>query len=56
MCSYSWDSETGDLLLNTSPLQFSKEPSPVYYRELELLAFDKEQFCSYEKNDVYPYM
>ena len=36
MYSYSWDSETGGLLLNSSPLQFSKEPRPVYYKELDI--------------------
>ena len=41
MYSYSWDSETGGLLLNSSPLQFSKEPRPVYYKELDILGFDQ---------------
>ena len=35
MYSYTWDAETGGLLLNSSPLQFSKEPRPVYYKELD---------------------
>ena len=34
MYSYTWDAETGGLLLNSSPLSFSKEPRPVYYKEL----------------------
>ena len=54
MYSYSWDSSTGGLLLNSSPLAFSKEPRPVYYKELDILGFDK--FWSYAKNDSYPYM
>mgnify|MGYP000917197802 FL=1 len=54
MYSYSWDSETGGLLLNSSPLQFSKEPRPVYYRELDILGFD--QHWKYDRNDSYPYM
>ena len=54
MYSYEWDEETGGLLLNTSPLQFSKEPRPVYYRELDILGFDK--YWNYEKDDTYPYM
>ena len=41
MYSYEWDKETGGLILNSSPLQFSKEPRPVYYKELDLLGFDK---------------
>lgn len=54
MYSYSWDSETGGLLLNSSPLQFSKEPRPVYYKELDILGFN--QYWQYDRNDSYPYM
>lgn len=54
MYSYSWDPETGGLLLNSSPLAFSKEPRPVYYKELDILGFDK--LWNYEENDTYPYM
>ena len=54
MYSYTWDAETGGLLLNSSPLSFSKEPRPVYYKELNILGFDK--YWNYEKNDSYPYM
>lgn len=54
MYSYSWDAETGGLLLNSSPLPFSKEPRPVYYKELDILGFDK--YWNYAKNDTYPYM
>lgn len=54
MYSYTYDIETGGLLLNSSPLQFSKEPRPVYYREMDILGFDAH--WQYEKNDVYPYM
>lgn len=54
MYSYEWDIETGGLLLNTSPLSFSKEPRPVYYKELDILGFDKH--WNYDKNDTYPYM
>lgn len=54
MYSYEWDVETGGLLLNSSPLSFSKEPRPVYYKELDILGFDK--YWNYEKNDTYPYM
>lgn len=54
MYSYSWDAETGGLLLNSSPLSFSKEPRPVYYKELDILGFD--QYWNYAKNDTYPYM
>lgn len=54
MYSYTWDEETGGLLLNSSPLQFSKEPRPVYYKELDILGFD--QYWKYDRNDSYPYM
>ena len=54
MYSYSWDAATGGLLLNSSPLQFSKEPRPVYYKELDILGFD--QYWKYDRNDSYPYM
>ena len=54
MYSYSWDSETGGLILNSSPLQFSKEPRPVYYKELDILGFDR--YWNYDRNDSYPYM
>ena len=54
MYSYTWDIETGGLLLNSSPLAFSKEPRPVYYEELDILGFD--QIWNYEKNDAYTYM
>lgn len=54
MYSYEWDEETGGLLLNSSPLPFSKEPRPVYYKELDLLGFN--HYWNYEKNDACPYM
>lgn len=54
MYSYSWDSQTGGILLNSSPLKSSNEPRPVYYKELDLLGFDK--FWKYDKNDTYPYL
>ncbi|WP_194611684.1 phosphoadenosine phosphosulfate reductase domain-containing protein [Clostridium vitabionis] len=54
MYSYNWDPETGGLLLNSSPLKFSKEPRPVYYKELDILGFDR--YWNYEKDDSYPYM
>lgn len=54
MYSYDYDIETGGIILNSSPLQFSKEPRPVYYKELDILGFD--QFWNYDKSDAYPYM
>ena len=52
MYSYEWDPETGGLLLNSSPLQLSKEPRPVYYKELDILGFDR--YWKYDRNDSYP--
>lgn len=54
MYAYTCDAETGGLLLNSSPLSFSKEPRPVYYKELDILGFDR--YWNYAKNDSYPYM
>ena len=54
MYSYEWDVETGGYVLNSTPLTFSKEPRPVYYREMDLLGFDK--YWDYEKDDTFPYM
>lgn len=54
MYNYTYDEETGGLLLNTSPMQFSKEPRPVYYKELNILGFD--QYFTYKKQDTLPYM
>ena len=54
MYSYEWDSSTGGYILTPMPLAFSKEPRPVYYKELDILGFDK--YWSYDKNDSFPYM
>jgi len=52
--NFTYDDTTGGILLNTSPIQFSKEPRPVYFKELDLLGFDK--YWQYEKQDDIPYM
>ncbi len=54
MYAYTYDEQTGGLLLTSSPLAFSKEPRPVYYKELDILGFDK--YWNYARNDSYPYM
>lgn len=54
MYSYEWDSSTGGYVLIPMPLTFSKEPRPVYYKELDILGFDK--YWNYDKNDSFPYM
>lgn len=54
MYSYIYDVETGGILLNSSPTNFSKEPRPVYASELDLLGFDK--YWKYEKQNDVPYL
>ena len=54
MYSYSFDEQTGGILLNSSPTLFSKEPRPVYAPELDLLGFDR--YWSYDKQSDIPYM
>ena len=54
MYTYEWDSSTGGYILTPMPLTFSKEPRPVYYKELDYLGFDK--YWQYDKNDSFPYM
>lgn len=54
MYQYIWDSETGGLLLTTEQSKFSKEPRPVYYKELDILGFD--QYWNYPKDDSAPLM
>lgn len=52
MYQYIWDEETGGLLLTTEQSKFSKEPRPVYYKELDILGFDK--YWNYPKDDSAP--
>lgn len=54
MYQYIWDEETGGLLLTTELSKFSKEPRPVYYKELDILGFDK--YWNYPKDDRAPLM
>ena len=54
MYSYTYDEETGGILLNSTPTVFSKEPRPVYAPELDLLGFDK--YWKYDKQSDIPYM
>ena len=54
MYSYEWGSSTGGYVLTPTPLAFSKEPRPVYYKELNILGFYKH--WKYDKNDCFPYM
>ena len=54
MYQYIWDVETGGLLLTTEQSKFSKEPRPVYYKELDALGFDRH--WNYLKDDKAPFM
>lgn len=54
MYSYTYDEETGGILLNSTPTVFSKEPRPVYASELDILGFDK--YWKYDKQSDVPYM
>ena len=54
MHKYDWDPETGGLLLSPQQEKTSKEPRPVYYREMNLLGMDKR--WNYPQNDDAPIM
>lgn len=54
MYSYTWDIETGGILLNSFTLQFSREPRPVFSNELDIFGFNN--YWQYDKNDSVPYM
>lgn len=54
MHKYEWDPETGGLLLYPQQEKSSKEPRPVYYREMNLLGMD--QRWHYPQNDDAPIM
>lgn len=52
MYAYTWDAETGGLLLNSTLLRFSKEPRPVYCHELDLLGMNR--YWRYPADDTRP--
>ena len=54
MYKYEWDAETGGLVLMPELERMSLEPRPVYYRELDILGFDKH--WNYAKDDSVPLM
>ena len=54
MYSYTYDSSSGGIILNSTPTNFSKEPRPVYAPELDLLGF--RQYWQYEPQTDLPYM
>jgi phosphoadenosine phosphosulfate reductase len=52
--SYTYDKNSGGILLNSTPTGFSKEPRPVYAAELDILGFDK--YWNYDSQNETPYM
>lgn len=54
MYRYEWDTTTGGFILNPQQEKNSKEPRPVYYREMNLLGMDKR--WNYPQNDDAPIM
>ena len=54
MYQYVWDPATGGLLLTSEQSKFSKEPRPVYYKEMDILGFDR--YWSYPRDDSAPIM
>lgn len=54
MYSYTFDAQTGGIILNSTPTNFSKEPRPVYAREMDILGFNK--YWEYEDQNDVPYM
>lgn len=54
MYSYTFDEDTGGILLNSTPTNFSKEPRPVYASEMDLLGFSA--YWEYEHQNEVPYM
>lgn len=51
---YEWDAETGGILLSPQQEKSSREPRPVYYREMNLLGMDRR--WEYPQNDDAPIM
>ena len=54
MHKYEWDPVTGGILLLPQQEKSSREPRPVYYREMNLLGMDKR--WRYPQNDDAPIM
>ena len=54
MYVYTFDEETGGLLLTDTEAQMSKEPRPVYAEEMNILGFDSR--WHYESQNDVPYL
>lgn len=51
MYNYIWDRETGGYLLNTKTTGIIKELRPVFWKELDLLGFDKQFGWRYPRSN-----
>ena len=54
MYSYTYDSLSGGIVLNSTPTVFSKEPRPVWAHEMDLLGFNN--YWNYDNTCEEPYM
>lgn len=54
MYEYTYDTESGGILLDDRPTGMSKEPRPVYSKELDLLGVNR--FYRYDRQNEVPYM
>lgn len=54
MYDYSYDGDTGGILLNDKTVMMSKEPRPVYAKELDYLGIN--EIWQYEQQYDVPYM
>ncbi len=54
MYAYTYDKETGGILLTDTLISSSKEPRPVYSRELDILGF--QEYWTYKQQDEAPYL
>ena len=54
MYEYTYDTETGGILILDTLKKTTKEPRPVYAEELDILGFDK--YWNYEKQGEAPYL
>lgn len=54
MYSYTYDSMSGGIVLNSTPTVFSKEPRPVWAHEMDLLGFNN--YWDYDSTSEEPYM
>lgn len=54
MYEYKFDEETGGILLTDTEAQMSKEPRPIFAKEMNILGFNR--FLSYKNQNKIPYL